>query len=617
MKSISSSLEVRRKEVHLSFSTLTYLGGTAGCIVASRVAAADPSLSILVIEGGPNNHNAENVIHPGLFLDHLAPDAHTSKTYLGKKSSAVADRNLPVATGSILGGGSSINILQYIRGSRGDFDSWNMSGWRTDDLLPYLKRIETYHGRGKKEVHGSNGPVQISRGGHFMAKTEDDFVQACARVGVPEYPDMQDLESCHGVERVSRNISPDGRRQDTAHTYLHPLLADGKHPNLHVLCEYKVKRVLLEDNKRASGVEIIPNVRFHSDTATRTIRARRLVVVSSGAIGTPAVLERSGIGAKDILDKAGVAQVVDLQGVGWGYQDHNMTMIPYRTNLNSDDTLNWLITQPELRGKALANKDPILGWNACDASLKVRPTEAEVDVLGPAFREAWDRDFRDIPNRPMILMTFVSGTLDPRAWAEGDEVVMVTTYPCYPWARGSIHITGSDAEDEVDFATGIFEGDGGQLDVKAQVWAYKKQREIMRRTRMFRGELGLGHPAFAEDSPAKTTNLIGEKTAPIEQGDVENIQYSEQDDAAIEKWLREIIGTAWHSLGTARMAPRDQHGVVDKNLNVYGVNGLKVADLSIVPANVCANTCNTAMLIGEKAAGIILEELGLRDNVLS
>ncbi|KAL2045883.1 hypothetical protein ABVK25_011986 [Lepraria finkii] len=406
-------------------------GGTAGCIVASRVAAADPSLSILVIESGPNNHNREDVINPSLCLDHFAPDASTAKTYLGKKSSAVANRNVPVATGAVLGGGSSINILQYIRGSRRDFDSWNTPGWSTNELLLYLKRIETYHGRGKKDVHGSSGPVQVSRGGYFNAKTEDDFVQACERLGFPEYPDMQDLESCNGVERVSRTIAPDGRRQDTAHTYLHPLLADGKHPNLYVLCEHKVKRVLVENSKRTTGVEI-----------------KTGFVVASGAFGTPAVLERSGIGAKDILDKAGVAQVVDLPGVGWGYQDHSMAIIPYRTDLTDGDTLTYLAIRPEIRQKALADQNPILGWNACDASLKVRPTEAEVDALGPAFREAWDRDFRDVPNRPMMLMTFVSATLDPRAWADGGEFVSITTYPCYPWARGQVHITGSNAEDE-------------------------------------------------------------------------------------------------------------------------------------------------------------------------
>jgi alcohol oxidase len=584
--------------------------------VAGRVAAADPSLLVLVVEGGMNNHNREDVLTPAFCIDHLLPTSLTANHFIPNKSAATANRVIDVAAGGLLGGGSSINIMQYVRASRLDFDSWKMPGWSTDEIIPYLKRLETYHGRGEKAVHGYSGPVQICRDNYFNGKTSEDFVQACKQVGVTEYADMQDLETGVGVERMSATVDLKGRRQDSAHCYLHPLLSGGKHPNLHVLCEHNVKRVLLE-GERASGVDIVPNSKFLPEKSkiTHTIRARKLVVVSSGAFGTPAILERSGIGAKDILDRAGIPQQIDLPGVGWGYQDHNMTMLPFRTNLEELETFSWLLIRPDLREKARLNKDPVLGWNACDVSLKMRPTEAEVDDLGPAFREAWNREFRDIPNRPLMLMSFVSATLDPRAFAEGGQYISVTTYPCYPWGRGHVHVTGADPDDTLDFNAGIFEGPGGEIDLKVQVWAYKKAREIMRRTRMFRGEFGPGHPAFAEDSPARSTDLRGEEKSLTEQGAVENIKYSKEDDAAIEKHLREIIGTAWHALGTARMAPRDQHGVVDQDLNVYGVKGLKVADLSMVPANVCANTCNTAMVIGEKAASIIISELGLKDDM--
>lgn len=165
-----------------------------------------------------------------------------------------------------------------------------------------------------------------------------------------------------------------------------------------------------------------------------------------------------------------------------------------------------------------------------------------------------------------------------------------------------MHITGSSVEDPLDFDVGYF-NDANDIDMKKQLWAYKMQREILRRTGFYRGELAAGHPKFPEGSKAACTEVA----EPL--SNVENLTYTAEDDAAIEQWLRENVNTTWHSLGTCKMAPREQDGVVDSSLNVYGVKGLKVADLSIPPENVGANTNNTALVIGEKAAEIILAEL--------
>lgn len=127
----------------------------------------------------------------------------------------------------------------------------------------------------------------------------------------------------------------------------------------------------------------------------------------------------------------------------------------------------------------------------------------------------------------------------------------------------------------------------------------------MRRTSMFRGELAVGHPQFSTDSSAACVDV----DKPL--SGIQNVAYSAEDDKAIEQWIRENVNTTWHSIGTAKMAPRESFGVVDKDLNVYGTKGLKLADLSIPPENVGANTNNTALLVGEKAADIIIKELGL------
>jgi alcohol oxidase len=157
----------------------------------------------------------------------------------------------------------------------------------------------------------------------------------------------------------------------------------------------------------------------------------------------------------------------------------------------------------------------------------------------------------------------------------------------------------------VDFDPGILSDSEG-VDVVACRWNYKMQREIARRMFVYRGEVASHHPPFSAHSEAKPTQL----SAPPSR-DVSDIKYSAEDDAVIDQWVRDRVSTPWHSLGTCKMAPREKNGVVDENLNVYGVEGLKVADLSIPPVNVAAHTNATALAIGEKAADIFIRELGL------
>jgi choline dehydrogenase-like flavoprotein len=190
---------------------------------------------------------------------------------------------------------------------------------------------------------------------------------------------------------------------------------------------------------------------------------------------------------------------------------------------------------------------------------------------------------------------------DPASVPEG-QYITTGTYTAYPYSRGHIHITGSKLDDPLDFDVGFF-NDADDIDLKKQIWAYKKQREIVRRTNYYRGELAAGHPKFPEGSAAACVEV----SEPLK--DVKDIVYSKEDDAAIEQWLRENVNTTWHSMATCKMAPREQDGVVDGSLNVHGVRGLKLADLSIAPENVGGNTNNTALAVGEKAASIILAEL--------
>jgi len=179
----------------------------------------------------------------------------------------------------------------------------------------------------------------------------------------------------------------------------------------------------------------------------------------------------------------------------------------------------------------------------------------------------------------------------------------------YPYSRGHLHITGPDVVDPLDFRVNFFT-DKDDIDIKQLMWGYKNSREIMRRTSFYRGELASTHPQFPEGSKAGLVNL----TEPLFGGDrfaVKNLEYNAEDDKAIQEFLRTVVETTWHSLGTNKMAPQEKMGVVDADLNVYGVKGLRVVDLGIAPGNVGGNTNNTAMMIGEKGADLIAKDLGI------
>lgn len=254
--------------------------------------------------------------------------------------------------------------------------------------------------------------MRVSKGTHVCSRAEDAFVEAAAKLGYPEAQDLQNLDANNAIERYYRYVGPNGRREDAAHRYLHPKLQSGDYPNLHVLVEKQVLKVLFDDNKKAVGVEFqtnpkhLCNPEFLSTayTSVRDVKARKMVVLSAGANGTPGILERSGVGDPKVLEKAGVQVVEDLPGVGNDYQDHHLSLWTYRTNLTPQETINGFQDGRFDIEDAIKNAHELLGTNGMDAQGKFRPTEAEVEALGPEFKKAWDRDFKDAPNRPLMIL---------------------------------------------------------------------------------------------------------------------------------------------------------------------------------------------------------------------
>ena len=223
--------------------------------------------------------------------------------------------------------------------------------------------------------------------------------------------DLQNLQSVNSVSTARRFVSTDGRRQDVAHTYLHPRLNDGSREGLHVLLESKVIRILFDGDKRAVGVEYQPSSAHQADqhpTTSRTIKAKRMVVVSAGTCSTPLILERSGIGCSEVLGNASVPVVHNLPGVGSDFQDHQMSLYPYQSSIPKEEAemaRNGAKSTPELLEKGA----DILSWNGADASSKIRPSESDVDSLGRDFRRVWDQDFKNVPDKPLASLVLVSG----------------------------------------------------------------------------------------------------------------------------------------------------------------------------------------------------------------
>lgn len=260
------------------------------------------------------------------------------------------------------------------------------------------------------ETHGKDGPLHISSGSYGPTQLQDQFIKAAAKIGVQELADLQDLDSNQAFQRNLRYISPDGTRQDAAHAYLHPRLQDGKHPNLHVLVEHEVVRVIFE-NHNAVGVEVRGNPEFRDSTQAHQIKAKKMVVVSAGTLGTPLLLERSGVGHKEVLTKAGVDVVAHSPGIGEDFQDHNTLLLSYYTSLLPNETYDDLLKGKTTMENLLAQKSKMLGWNAAEITSKMRPTDQEIDILlgtGDA-RSIWERDFKKIPNKPVATISTANG----------------------------------------------------------------------------------------------------------------------------------------------------------------------------------------------------------------
>ncbi|KAJ7187780.1 GMC oxidoreductase-domain-containing protein [Mycena filopes] len=589
-------------------------GGASASIIAGTLAAAAPTLKILVLEGGPTTFEKFEHIQPARYFSHLSPFSTTEQFVVSNPSDAVNGRSIVIPIGKCIGGGSSVNFMLYNRASASDYDDWEVEyqnpGWSSKVLIPLLQKAETYEVNPKAATHGGSGPLHVSYGGNGILEIAQQFLDIGPKVekNRPLGADGNDFtsKSINVFYRMPKWISGVGTRSDAPHHFLYP---QSTNKNLVISPGSRVTRVLFDKSLTATGVEFVydRHVFPDYDPAPHTVTASKLVVLAAGAMGTPQILERSGVGATSVLKSVGVKQLVNLPGVGATYKDHVFVVSPYFADpatqtfdpIYRNDAATWT--------NALAqwdhNRTGIIASNGVDAAIKMRPTTEELAEIGPEFTARWKSFYASKPDKPLFWLSALAGLpadqsgLPPTAWVSGG------VFLGYPESVGSIHISSTDVYAPPNYNSGFLTA---QSDVAALRWGYKKAREIIRRMGVFRGALVPAHPQFAANSTAALT-----ETGPVPLS-APNVVYSAEDDAAIDAYIRNFVGTSWHSFGTAPMKPLAKGGVVDPSLNVYGVKKLKIADVSIGPEIVNANTYSTAIAIALNAVQIIAKDCGIK-----
>lgn len=518
-------------------------GGVAGCVLANRL-SADPATRVLLLEAGGRD-NSPLIAAPGGLLPIMMSGSHAWK-FMSAPQQHLDGRMLYLPRGKVLGGGSSINGMVYDRGFHSDYDRWAQAGnrgWSFAEVLPYFQRLETCL-VGDAGWHGTDGPIQISRAAqdHPFARA---FVAAGQEAGYPYCDDFNGARR-EGFGPVDLTAAK-GRRSSASSAYLRPVL---NRPNLTVITGAQARRVLFE-GRRATGVVF----RAEGQPGDQTATAAKEVILSAGAINSPHLLMLSGVGPAAHLAEHGIAPVADLPGVGSDLQDHLAAHVRYRS------TKPWSM---------LRYLNPVRGAIAMAQYLLLRTGPLADPGMSVACFVKSDPAL-DEPDIKMLLVSALFGN-------NGRKLVPMHGFYAHvnvvrPQARGTVRLTGADA----DLPPVIDQNYNGT----------EHDRRVMRKG------VKIARRVFAQ--PAFDV-MRGDELAPGP-----NVHSDEEIDA----YIRASAEADYHSVGTARMGT-DPNAVVDAELRVHGLAGLRVVDASIMPHLPGGNTAIPVAMIAEKAADMIL-----------